>query len=227
MKKVALFLVFLVSLFSMSCETELASSVDQDRIYTIYETFYDRNRDLTTVRAIFKFGNALGTQLQLDGQAEVRFNNDVLNFNSVLGLYERQYAGFVNGGTFAYRDANGRTLTNSISGLKTVEFPGNFPTTLGRSNSFTLAWAGEPLGQNERLDAVVHGPSVTDAQTFIQPAAGSTSIILRADMLGRLGVGQGNAALFRYLVLPLQQATSAGGSISGRHQPTNRAVSIQ
>jgi hypothetical protein len=227
MKKVVFFFVLFLSGLSIGCQTELSSSVDQDRIFTTYELYYDRNRDITTARAVFRFGNLTGTQLQLSAPAEVRFNNDVLPYNSVVGFYEREYSGFLTGGTFGYRDVNNRSFTNTITGLKIIDFPASFPANFGRSNSFTLTWAGEPLGTNERLDVLLTSSNIADPQLFIQPAAGSTNIILAADRLARLAVGQGNASLFRYLVLPLQQATSAGGSISGRYQPMNKTISIQ
>jgi hypothetical protein len=227
MKKVFFLFVLFLSGLSTGCQTELSSSVDQDRIFTAYELYYDRNSDITTARAVFRFGNLTGTQLQLAAPAEVRFNNDVLAYNSVLGFYERDYSGFLTGGTFVYRDVNNRSFTNTIAGLKIIDFPASFPTNFGRSNSFTLTWAGEPLGTNERLDVLLTSSNITEPQLFIQPGAGSTNIVLAADQLTRLAVGQGNASLFRYLVLPLQQATSAGGSISGRYQPMNKTISIQ
>ncbi|MBX9782536.1 MAG: hypothetical protein K2X48_04495 [Chitinophagaceae bacterium] len=60
-----LFIAVTALLFSV-CEKQPSDAVDQDRIRTDYELFYDKNTDKTTAVAAFKFGQSItGTQLEL------------------------------------------------------------------------------------------------------------------------------------------------------------------
>ena len=52
-----------ISLFS--CNREESNTVEQDRIFTEYELFYNANEDKTYARATFKFSNVFGTKLEL------------------------------------------------------------------------------------------------------------------------------------------------------------------
>ena len=102
-----LFSAFL--LVFVSCQRESSEDVNQDKIYTEYSLVYDANTDITYARALFKFSNITGTQLELEAPAEVKFDNDILAFNQTLAYYEKQYVGVKTGGTFTYKDLDNNT----------------------------------------------------------------------------------------------------------------------
>ena len=86
MKKVLFSIMILAVIALTSCTGESAGDVNQDRIYTEYEQFYNSNTGVTTVIARFRFGGALGTLLELDSTDNVKFNGDVLPYNIVKGV---------------------------------------------------------------------------------------------------------------------------------------------
>ena len=44
-----------ITLMATACQTENSADVNQDRIYTQYELFYNANEDITYARAWFRF----------------------------------------------------------------------------------------------------------------------------------------------------------------------------
>ena len=211
-------LCFLALSFT-SCIREESDTVDQDTIFTEYELFYNANEDKTYARATFKFSNVFGTKLELAQGSEVSFNGERLTFKALLAYYEKEYAGFVDNGTFTWTDLEGNVYSNSIS-VKSLEY-GEGITTISRDAAFELSWNGDPLGEDENITVVVNGENELDAQTFITNDIDAQSIILDKDKLSRVGAGPGIIYLdWRYMPL-LSEATSAGGLITGRYRPEN------
>ncbi|MBI5916271.1 MAG: hypothetical protein HY842_12920 [Bacteroidetes bacterium] len=205
-----------------SCIRETSDSVDQDKIFTNYELFYDANADKTYARATFTFSNLLGTKLELSNPSKVTFNGDMLSFQNALAYYEKEYAGFVESGTFVWEDTEGNTFTNEIS-IHEIAFPAGVDTIL-RSAAYELTWVGDSLSQSETVILTVNGENELDGQIFSTNNLGSQSIILDKDKLGKVGQGPGMMWLDRNYLPALTQATSAGGIINGRYRPTNQPV---
>src|ERR1035437_9608774 len=126
----------LLSAFTFNSCKKDNNTVDQDKIWAYYEVYYDKNQDKTFARTTFKFGNALGANLQLSAPATITFNGDVLTFQEALGYYEKQYASFISGGTFNYTDKNSITYSNSISNIRPITFP--TIDTIHTTSSFTI-----------------------------------------------------------------------------------------
>jgi hypothetical protein len=222
-KSILLYLFLFTVLGSFtSCIREDSDSVDQDKIFTEYELFYNANEDKTYARATFKFSNVFGTKLELSEMSEIKFNGEPLTFNAFLAYYEKEYAGFVDTGTFRWTDLDGNIFTNSIS-VKPLSY-GDGITTISRDASFDLSWSGDPLGEDENVTVVVNGENELDAKTFITNDLGTQSIILDRDKLQGVGAGPGTIFLdWRYIPL-LNERTSAGGLITGRYRPLNLNV---
>ena len=207
-----------------SCERENSEDVNQDRIYTDFELFYNANHDITYARAVFRFGNALGTLLQLSEPSEVKFNDEILSFKPALAYYEKQFTGFVDSGSFEWKDTEGKIFVNSIS-VNTIDYPGDMDT-ISKSFAFELIWDGESLKENESVVIAMNGVIEGDAQIFTQNAVNSTSIILAKNQLEILGHGNATMWMDRTLGNILDQKTSAGGKISARYRPLNKTIYI-
>lgn len=223
MSKQLLFALFtLFTLSFTSCIKESASSVDQDKIYTEYELFYDANTDKTYARATFRFSNITGTKLELDGTGSIQFNGDKLTFNQVLAYYEKEYAGKINNGTFRYNDLDNNTFENSVE-IHPIDIPASVDS-IPRNTSFNLPWVGTPLVVGEVVIAGLNNNNAINPQLFYQDDVNSTSIILAQNQLNTLFAGPATLGLERRYLPTLVQKTSAGGVITGRYKAKDRAV---
>ncbi len=225
MKTTSILLLSIFVLAFFSCQRESSEDVNQDKIYTEFSLVYDANTGITYARALFKFSNITGTHLELEAPAEVRFDNDLLTFNQTLAYYEKQYTGIKTGGTFTYKDLDGHTFTNTISGIKSINFPSNFDT-LHKNAAYEVIWQGDSLITGEGVTLTINGINEGDAQIFYTNSVNAHSITLPLNKLQLLGVGTGTAFLQRDITHNLLQATSAGGYIKGIYKPLNKSLII-
>lgn len=219
-----IFALLLPAFMFHSCKKENSDTVDQDKIWAYYEVYYDKNQDKTYARATFKFSNALGTNLQLSAPAAVSFNGETLIFQDALAYYEKQYAGFVSGGTFSYTDKDNHTFVNSISGIRAIDFPAI--DTIHTANSYTLNWVGDSLSANESVSLWLDGINQNNIEFFFQSNINSQSMILAANQLQRLGNGNGTGWMERVYAPAIQSVTSAGGEIKGKYKAQNLSTII-
>jgi len=218
-----LFSAFL--LIFVSCQRESSEDVNQDKIYTEYSLVYDANTDITYARALFKFSNITGTQLELKAPAEVKFDNDILAFNQTLAYYEKQYVGVKTGGTFTYKDLDNNTFTNTITGVKSIGFPTGLDS-IHKSSSYQMVWVGDSLITGEGVTVTINGINEGDAQIFYTNSVNANSITFPLNKLQLLGTGSGTMFMQRDITKTLQQATSAGGYIKGVYKPANLPIQI-
>ena len=217
-----LLLIAFYFMASTGCLRESSEDVNQDKIHTEYELYYDANADKTYARAIFKFGNIVGTLLELSDSSQVSFNGQVLTFKQALSYYEREFPGFVQSGTFVWIDTEGNTFSNIIN-INPIGYPSNLDT-VSRNQNFELVWTGSALADKENVTLTVNGENEADLQIFFQDDLNSQSIILDKNKLQNLGAGPGKMYLDRRYMPPLQQKTSAGGLLTGRYRPDNKSI---
>jgi hypothetical protein len=223
MKAIFLIISILFSIvFSTSCERESSEDVNQDRIYTDYELFYNANEDKTYARATFRFGSATGTLLELASPSEVLFNNELLSFKPALAYYEKDFAGFIESGTFTWRDVDEVEFSNEIN-IVDIDFPTDLDT-ISRDEAFELFWIGDSLSANQSVILTANGVLEGDAQIINQTNINSNSIIIPLNKLQVLGQGNGTLWLDRIYNPSIIQKTSAGGNITGRYRPINKTV---
>lgn len=208
-----------------SCNREDSSTVDQDTIWAHYELFYNGNQGVTYARATFRFSNATGTKLELADGAEVRFNGDVIPWQNGLAFYEEDIAGLTDNGTFEYTDLDGNTFTNSIV-MPSVAFPAGIDS-IPRDEAFELFWIGTPLEANEAVAVWINGELEEDSHLFYEGDDGSESIILTADEMQDLPVGDADWVMDRTFSPLLLEGTSRGGSITARMRALNEVVFMQ
>ncbi|MDD2413455.1 MAG: hypothetical protein RBS19_11405 [Bacteroidales bacterium] len=222
--RLALILVAFAFISLSSCHKESSDDVNQSRIFTSYELYYNADEDITHARASFRFGNITGTLLELSAPSEVRFNNQLLSFNSTLAYYEKSYAGFVQSGTFTWKNTEGTVFNNTIE-IHSVDYPALLDT-IYRDASLEFIWQGDSLGANEVLTLSISN-DLGEAQLFSQATINSKSIILPLNKLQLLEEGEAKIWMDRKYSPPLVEKTSAGGTITSRYRPVNRTVYLK
>lgn len=205
--------------FSVSCVKEDASDVNQDKIYTEYELFYDKNTDKTIALARFKFGGITGTLLELDSTSEVTFNGDKLAYNAFFGAHVKDYSGLVSGGKFVYKNLKDEVFENTVPAFESIEFPAI--DTIRKNAAYTLSWTGTALKPDQEVGLAINGINQADAQLFATDLDGATSLILPLNKLQALGTGKATCVMDRWTILKTIDGTPEGGTIVGKYRAKN------
>ncbi len=196
-----------------SCAKEESSNVNQDSIYTIYELFYNDGTDKTTARATFRFGGATGTLLDLNDPSISTFNGDELLYVAATGVHKKEYTGFTNTGTFVYTDLDNNTFTNTVPAISTISY--SAVDTISSAGSFTFTWTGDPIQANESISLTIDGTMQSNFEVFTNAVEGSTEIVLAANKLQNLGIGNATYSLIRaYNSSTVDEGTSTGGRVA-------------
>lgn len=198
--------------------SEQSVNVNQSRIWTEYELHYDANTDLTTAKASFRFGSALGTPLDLTSPSEVRFNGQVLARQVQLGTgfvsYERTYAGDVTSGTFRFVDTEGEAYSNTVT-LRPVAFP----STVGpidNDGAFTFDWVGSSLGSGEQVEVTLWRLNTESASLAVFPQSqdGAHGVVMDAFQLRSVSPGQVALKMERHWSGTPTRTPDAGGKLT-------------
>jgi len=225
MKKVLFSLSLLFAVIFTSCTGESAGDVNQDRIYTEYEQFYNSNTGTTTVIARFRFGGALGTILELDSTDNVKFNGDDLPYSIFWGAHVKEYVGNIAPGTFVYTNLDGNVFTNTVPAFETIDFPSNF-TELSRSTPYDFQWTGTALGQNQEVGVFVGSWAWGDDTWNFTNSVGATNMVFGINSLSNLPLGTSTVYLDRTTRKTNIQGTSRGGVIKGKFRAPNRVINV-
>lgn len=194
--------------------------VRQDRIFTQYWLSYDANTDVTSARATFRLGNALGTLLELTEPAKVTFNDKALLYKDVPGWHEAQFPGKVTG-TFRYTNVDGQSFSVPVGAIPEVAIPSVAALSAGKA--FSFAWQGPPIARDERLEVIVTGQNKLDFSVVEQRGVGATEVVIPADKTARFNA-QGWLGVRRTQEAVPMQAPDAGGSVWATMQPKDVRV---
>jgi hypothetical protein len=224
--RIAAFLIIAITFLTSltGCLREDSENVNQDRIHTSYELYYNGEEDVTYARATFRFGLLTGTKLQLTEPSEVLFNGTPLSFKSGQAYYEEDYAGLVNSGTFEFKDLNGNVYVNDVS-ITSVSFPNTWGP-LSHSSPYELFWSGPALSSNETMSVTISSAAGGASNAFFEDANSAVSILLSTEQISGLGLGTTSAFLERTKRSSIQEATNAGGEISAKYRTGNSGVEI-
>ena len=225
LRSVPILFLAIVLLFITGCESEDSENVEQDRIYALYELFYNENENLTLARTTFYFGNPTGTKLELSGGASITFDGEALSYNPTLAYYELAITGPVSSGTFVYTDLDGNTFTNPVA-ITAVDFPAGQATTLDKSEPYEIAWEGSALVAGESVTVSLVPNAVSETKLFLQVNIGATSIVLTPGRLADIESTVGQLVMDRFTSSEPAQATSAGGEVVGHYRAPNLSVDI-
>jgi hypothetical protein len=220
-------LFFALALTLFGCESEESSNVNQTRIFTSYELVYLQQENITKAVATFTLTNISGTRLKLSDGATIKFNGQSLPFNELLGSYELNLNNYVNTGNFEYKDLSNQTYNNTAT-IKEINFINNFPTTLARSENYTLSWLGDPVGSGDsNVNVIVSPNNLGQSKGFFQEQEGATSLILTASTLSTIDSQPARIILERKEVSNTTQGTEVGGKIFVKYIPTPKNVTLQ
>lgn len=217
--------MFAIATLLGSCEKENASDVNQDKIYTDYEMFYDKNSDVTKVLARFRFGGPTGTILEIDGNAVVMFNQDTLPYNGWYTGHYKEYAGRISSAAFTYKNLDGNTFVNNVPTCDTIAFSPSF-TTLQKSNAQTITWVGSSVAANQMVGIYIGTWAWDQDALALQTGVGATNIVLGTDKMSGLTNGSGTAFMERTTETNVSQGTSEGGKIRHKYKALNQQINI-
>ncbi len=208
---------------------EDSSDVNQQRIYTDYELFYNANEDLTHAIARFRFGGPFGTILQLSSSsgAGVTFNGDNLAYSNLWGGHHRAYAGNVTAGEFRYTNTEGTVYTNSVPAGTGIAFPSGFDgSALNKSVGQTLAWDGTPLAPNDQVGIFIGSWAWGDDALFLTDADGATEIAMGINQLQNLALGTAVVFMDRWNAVDVGEGTPEGGRIRYKYRAPNATITV-
>lgn len=209
----------------IGCTVEDSGDVNQDRIWTRYELFYNANEDKTVAVARFRFGNPTGTLLELNENASVTFNGTEMEYDVWYLGHAMEMAGFVDSGTFVYQDLDQLTFENTVFPFDTIAFPEDFDTII-TSQANALAWLGNPLGSNEDVGLFIGSWTWGDDALFYEDSDNATEIVMGTNQLSNLPIGPSTVFMDRATKLNATEAPSAGGIVVGKYRAENKTVQI-
>ena len=214
-----------VSTLISSCEKENSDDVNQEKIYTVYELFYNANTDKTVAITRLRFGGPTGTLLEATSPAGVTFNGDPLPYNVFYSGHAKEYAGKITTGTFVYTNTENTSYTNTVPFMDTIAHPVGFDTIQkGQANDYT--WIGNPLAVNERVDLFIGTWTWGQDALFFASGAGYTNIVMGLNQVNNLAVGGSTAYVNRVNEVAITEGSSEGGVIRTRFQPLNVQVQV-
>lgn len=219
-------LIALVGVALVGCNTETSDNVNQDKIYAAYTHEYDKNTDVTSAFAQFRFSNAVGTVLEILPPALVTVTGQAMVYNATLGLYSKTFPGPQQALPFSYSDLDNNTFANNIAPPKAIGFQ---PTldTISKSGAFELIWTGDNLAQGEVVTVGIWNNNNPLTQVlFVETSANNNKIILPQNRLAEVNTGTTTIAIQRESFSDLQQGTSVGGRLNARYKGQNKQVVI-
>lgn len=228
----ALIALLALSALAMSaCQmAEQSVNVNQQRIWTSYELHYDANTDLTTAKASFRFGNSLGTPLDLTSPSEVRFNGEPLSRTVQPGTgfvsYERTFAGEVSAGTFRFVDTEGEAYSNSVT-LRPVAFPAAVGP-IDNDGAYAFEWVGTALASGEDVSVTLtrFGTQGAALGLFRQTQDGSRTLVMDAVQLRSVTPGDVTLKMNREWTGTPTRAPDAGGKVTLRWTAREKVATI-
>lgn len=205
---------------------EDSSDVAQDEIVAQYWLYHNANTDQTHVRATYRFGNDLGTILELSPPAGVTFGRTALGFDRNWGWHETVVAGVADGGTFVYTDTEATVSRVDVAPLPRIDMPAEIGP-LKRDGAFTLTWVGAPLVAGEDVEVVV--ANAKNRLTFVrfdQATVGATNIVLGRDRLQQLPPGQAVLSIRRHRAVR-QKSASVPNTVTTTFEARERLVAVE
>lgn len=220
-----------VVLTPAACQmAEQSVNVNQSRIWTDYELHYDANTDLTTAKASFRFGSALGTPLDLTSPSEVRFDGELLARQVQVGTnvvtYERTFAGPLPSGTFRFEDTEGEAYSNTLT-VRPIAFPSSVGP-IDNDASYAFDWVGSSLASGEQVDVTLWRlvPGSASLALFPQTQDGARGVVMDATQLRNVSPGDVALRMERRWRGTPSRAPDAGGRLTLKWTTTDKVVAV-
>lgn len=222
MKKALILLAVVTGL--SACKKEVSKLVDQDKIWTHYELFYNENDGKTYATAEFRFSTEIGTRLMLSDPSTVTVDGAAMEWSPETGNYTSEFSGIKTDVEFNWVDLDGNSFTNSIE-IRDIDYPTVIDDSLFHSDPVNyFMWEGAPLDSFESVKLTLDGPGNTDTRVFAVDSLNATTITI--DSLRLLQVDSGIVALFldKEYSPNLLEGTSRGGLLVGKYRPVNKEI---
>lgn len=218
--------IFAFALSLAACNRESSGDVKQNRIWSDYTLEYDGSVEKTTASAVFRFGGATGTQLELSNGSTVSFRGQTMDFKPLLAFYQLELSGKQDTGSFVFKDADGLVFTNSVALPPTAATPASV-TEISRGADFTLTWFGDPIVAGDAV--IVTLVSVVNAKTevFTTANVGATSLTLPSSKLSLFPNGGAKISISRERKTLSGDFEDEGGVITTRSKGLNRTVNLK
>ena len=230
MNKNLMGLILVLALAATGCGTsEDSDDVNQARIYTDYELFYNANEDVTHAIARFRFGGPFGTILELTGSsgAGVTFDGDALAYSGIWGGHHREYAGNLTAGTFRYTNTEGEVFVNDVPSGSPIAFPSGFDgSALPKSMATALAWDGSALAPDDQVAVFIGSWQWGDDALSWTDADGATEIVISVTDKRNLALGSATVFLDRWNAVDVAEGTAEGGRIRYKYRAPNATVTV-
>jgi hypothetical protein len=214
-------LIIAIGILAIACEVQPSVDVNQDKIWVKYELIYNAPNDETTASAKFRFGNGVGTLLELSDPATVSFNGNEMLFNPLASGYEWKTDGLVSNGTFVYEDTDGSVFTNATPTIVSTEFPDTTSVlSLSKSQDYDLVWDGTALAPDQGVSVLI-GPEL-----FVEETDGAIQMTIYASRLQNLDKTAYLGFIERWERQEPVEATSVGGEIYAKYKGQRRNVEV-
>jgi hypothetical protein len=223
LKKTLILVVVVTGL--CACTKEVSKLVDQDKIWTHYQLFYNENDQKTYATAEFRFSTELGTRLMLSDPSTVSVDGTAMEWSPETGNYITEFNGFITDVEFNWVDLDGNSFTNSIE-IRDIDYPTVLDDSLFHSDSVNyFMWEGAPLDSFESVTLTLDGRlSSTDRREFSVDTFNATTITIDSSTLLQVDSGIVDLFLDKFYSPELSESTSRGGLLVGKYRPINREV---
>ena len=224
-------LVMASAMLMQACtESDPITSVNQDRIYQIYDARYNADSNTTYARATFRLENQNGSYITLTGtNAGVTFNSNVMSEVSIFGIVYYQYGsgGFLNPYQFAYTNADGVTLQNSSS-LSGMAISFQSPPTIVDRNAGTTFNFTSSVNSGETVTLRIYS-TANDSLVITRSnqTGGSSLFNVTSGDFSPLANGNYYAQLTRQDQVGLSQQNSVGGVMNRTYVSAKAAFILQ
>ena len=216
-----------LAMLSQACQkAEDYSDVNQDKIHQNIELQYNSAEDKTYATVQFRFGNAIGTPLELAGTAKVTVDGNTMAWNDNFNLnrYEWSATGKLSSATFEYTDIDGNVFTNTAT-INDIEFPTTF-TTISKAQSYDLIWVGSSLNTDDEVWVYLNEDNEANGALFKQTNDNATSITIDKAGMAKIDPSTITVWIDRNNKPAITQATSAGGIINGQYRAIATGINL-
>jgi hypothetical protein len=217
-----LYIVVVISLLS-SCKPDETIDVNQDKIFTEYELFYNKVEQRTYASAKFRHKKSKGTVLKLSAASSVAFADQKLSYNPSLQQYEKTFDSLISNGEFVWIDTDGRKYKNSIE-LSEISLPEKQTMIQDQNNSIT--WQGLPLREGEYVILFLNSPE-GGAQYIADKSFDTKSVDVQSRTLEKLPKGELLVRIERNSVVELNEKTGSGGTLKGKYRSSEVSVTLK
>lgn len=211
----------MLCIIAAGCKMDETLDVNQRKIYSEYELFYNKAEDRTYIRAQFRHKKSTGNVLRLTSPSLVRFDDFYLEYNSLIQSYEKIIDGYIESGTFVWEDLEGKRYYNFIklAPIEILDFD-----ELDTKEEQKIYWSAAPLQYNETIMLFVIPGSHGSARYLTEESPGSDFITVPVTVSSLFSGQTVRVAVQRTFSSVPEQRTEAGGKISSRYRNEDREV---